>query len=667
MKINTGNQQIMTSGGMRTAGFQIEAGPKAFRVISQTLYKDPIKAIVRELLCNGWDGHQMNDNFDQNIDVHLPTSLEPWFSIRDYGVGMSDDTMFTVYRTVFGSTKDQDNIGIGGLGLGSKTPFAYNEGQAFTVTSICDGMKAVYSAYLNQGVPDITCISEPKPSDEPSGVEVKVPVVLSDIDKFVQAASETFFTFSKPGITTNLDNIVDYIKFESSVGDISIYDAPWQVTRKLGKLNICMGGVVYPLEDGYLDHDLYDVLGSIIPHGKLSLVHVPIGSIEFAPSREALHYDSTSSAVLNKVIKEAVQEYLDGAQAELDANNFEHPRQACTWVRQKYSRSMANWLNFKGHTCKEWSDIWEETTQDIKPSGYTVYNSSGNARSRNTRYYWGDIASDRQCHVIIDDMTSGGVGVVKKFCSQDRVGDTFYYHKKKLSTHAIKTVMDNLLTEGVDLTIYYTSELKAKGYVPVKAKPTSTTVRVEQILNGSLSTTLVASDFITSGEYDYVYWYRRDGFYAKPNLTFLIDKSLVYSLSNMSSRPILLLRKPLWDKANVNPEAKLINERLLGEVKDKHNKEQHIWSLVYSNRHCTDLIDYAPKIIKMIGSAPPKEMITTQLYSREYSTLGRLDEFFREVVLEAERIGDLVTSHPLAKHLRFAGADDLLEIEKLLK
>lgn len=667
MKINTGNQQIMTSGGMRTAGFQIEAGPKAFRVISQTLYKDPIKAIVRELLCNGWDGHQMNSNFDQNIDVHLPTSIEPWFSIRDYGVGMSDDAMFSVYRTVFGSTKDQDNVGIGGLGLGSKTPFAYNEGQAFTVTSICDGMKAVYSAYLNQGVPDITCISEPKQTGEPSGVEVKVPVVLTDIDKFVQAARETFFTFTKPGVNTNLDNIVDYIKFESSVCDISIYDAPWHLARKLGKLNICMGGVIYPLEDGYIDNELYDVLSSITPHGKLSLINVPIGSIEFAPSREALHYDSTSSKVLTEVVKNSVQEYLDSAQVDLDGQNFEHPRQACQYIHRQYSHSMAKWVSFAGKTCEEWSDIWDKTVQDLRVSGFTVYNSSGNARSTRTRYHWGRIMMQDMVHVIIDDMKSGGVGVAKAFCSQKRAGSTFYYSKNKVSTWKIKEVMDAILTEGVDLTIYYTSKLKADGFVPSKVKTKSTTVTVEKLLDGEHTTETVTADFINSGEYDYIYWYGRDGFYAKPNMQISLDKSIAYRLSELSSRPLILLRKPLWSRADDNPSAKNISDRLIDEVKEKFTEDEHIWSIVRCNSRYTDLVDCAPKILSLAGITPPKDIVDTHVYSWEYIQLGRLDSFFYDVLRKSEETIDKINNHPLAKHLRFATSSDLEEIEKLLK
>lgn len=207
MKLNTNTGNVQISEGLRSTSFKMAATAKGFRIISQTLYKDSILAIVRELSCNAWDAHQMNGNVNQPFEVHLPNQLEPWFSIRDYGTGMSDDTVFDVYTTVFGSTKDQSNEVIGAMGLGSKTPFAYNDGQAFIVTSIHNGMKAIYSAYLKDGAPDLTCLSDPTPTNEPSGVEVSVPVTSKDFFAFKKAADTCLYTFALPSVKVNVETI----------------------------------------------------------------------------------------------------------------------------------------------------------------------------------------------------------------------------------------------------------------------------------------------------------------------------------------------------------------------------------------------------------------------------------------------------------------------------
>ena len=47
--------------------FSIQAGEKAFRILSTTLYENKIRAIVRELSCNAWDSHIQAGNTDQHL------------------------------------------------------------------------------------------------------------------------------------------------------------------------------------------------------------------------------------------------------------------------------------------------------------------------------------------------------------------------------------------------------------------------------------------------------------------------------------------------------------------------------------------------------------------------------------------------------------------------
>ena len=98
-------------------------------------------------------------------------------------------------------------MGIGALGLGSKSPFSYTDN--FTVTAIKDGRKGIYSAFINDmGVPSIAMMAEEQ-TDEPSGVEVKFSVNdRYDFSKFADEARKVYRWFKEqPKVVGNLVTI----------------------------------------------------------------------------------------------------------------------------------------------------------------------------------------------------------------------------------------------------------------------------------------------------------------------------------------------------------------------------------------------------------------------------------------------------------------------------
>jgi len=160
--------------------FRIRNSAKAFNILSSGLYANKIKAIIRELSCNAIDSHTAAGT-NQPFEVHLPTTLEPWFYIRDFGTGLNHEQVSNIYTTYFESTKTESNAFIGALGLGSKSPFSYTDN--FTVTAIKDGRKGIYSAFINDvGVPSIALMGEEQVT-EPNGVEVKFSAWSSRINR----------------------------------------------------------------------------------------------------------------------------------------------------------------------------------------------------------------------------------------------------------------------------------------------------------------------------------------------------------------------------------------------------------------------------------------------------------------------------------------------------
>ena len=169
----TVSSPVLTSIGTVSSKFKIKASAKAFKILSG-FYSEPILAIPRELGANAWDSHVKAKNTDKMFEVHAPNTLEPWFSIRDFGTGLTPEAIDKVYTTYFESTKTEENDSDGCMGLGSKTPFNYTEN--FTVSSWVDGIKYVYNCFIDEaGGPNILPLVQER-SNEHNGVEVKFAV-----------------------------------------------------------------------------------------------------------------------------------------------------------------------------------------------------------------------------------------------------------------------------------------------------------------------------------------------------------------------------------------------------------------------------------------------------------------------------------------------------------
>jgi HSP90 family molecular chaperone len=106
------NEAIVSNVG-EIGEFRIRNSAKAFNILSSGLYANKIRAIIRELSCNAVDSHVAAGRSGTPFDVHLPNTLEPHFSIRDYGTGLSHEQVKNIYTTYFESTKTDSNAFIG--------------------------------------------------------------------------------------------------------------------------------------------------------------------------------------------------------------------------------------------------------------------------------------------------------------------------------------------------------------------------------------------------------------------------------------------------------------------------------------------------------------------------------------------------------------------------
>jgi hypothetical protein len=303
-----GSVQVMAPGVQRT--FQIHNNIKSFRILSDGLYSDKITAVIRELSCNAWDSHVAAGKKTVPFEVHFPTGLEPWFSVRDFGIGLCEEDIYDLYTTYFSSSKDQSNEFIGALGLGSKSPFSYCE--TFTVTSNFNGSKQIFSAFISEeGLPTIIKMHE-ETTTEGNGLEVKFPVKRDDISNFHYKGANVFEFFEvapKHNLSGQRIPKNDYILK-------GIVDGCWWGIRAgAGNVRAVMGSISYPLD--LSGHGLSSEEQTVAACG--IDIQFNLGDLEIAASREKLSFNKITIANVTKRYRAIFEQMNKEIHDKLDA------------------------------------------------------------------------------------------------------------------------------------------------------------------------------------------------------------------------------------------------------------------------------------------------------------------------------------------------------------
>jgi len=304
------NEAILSNVG-EIGEFRIRNSAKAFNILSSGLYANKIRAIIRELSCNAVDSHVAAGRKETPFDVHLPTQLEPWFAIRDYGTGLSHEQVTNIYTTYFESTKTSSNDFIGALGLGSKSPFSYTDN--FSVTAIKDGVKGIYTAFINdQGVPSIALMTSEESTD-PSGVEVKFSVNDRwDFSKFQDEARVVYKYFKlRPVVSGVTDFAFRDVEYESR--DI----IPGVHSTGRGNTVAVMGNIAYPIDIPQANHKDFGDVVSLLNCGLE--MHFAIGELDFQASREGLSYIPQTIASIKRKLEELNAALADVLAGEANA------------------------------------------------------------------------------------------------------------------------------------------------------------------------------------------------------------------------------------------------------------------------------------------------------------------------------------------------------------
>lgn len=298
------------------------------------LYADSELAVVREYVTNALDSQIEAQEADPNyvwrpVEVTTPSAFQKAYVIKDYGIGMSVDDLTNIYSKYGASTKRQSNTVVGMLGLGSKSALTYTN--SFTITAVKNGVRTQAIISINEdGVP-VFHIVDTRSTDEPNGVEIKIPVkdrsgfaektrnflkywddglVLLD-GKEPAKHNHKFVTTQKVSWSEPDDNgnMVD------KAADAKVYlieqSSDRYGYREAAQSIVVMGNVAYPIEPEYVDVSLRNA-------GYGFLAYVPIGSVTFVPSREKLQYNAVTKKNVNVLSAGLMEHVVKVKRAEIE-------------------------------------------------------------------------------------------------------------------------------------------------------------------------------------------------------------------------------------------------------------------------------------------------------------------------------------------------------------
>lgn len=301
------SSQIQTSNNVLANDFSIEVNESMFQMLTADVYNDPIQAVVREWSTNAVDSC-VEANQPVHFEVNVPTAIDPTFSVRDYGLGMSEEFLTGTFLKLGASTKRDSNDSNGTLGIGRMAGLAASD--SFTVESFYNGKHYTYVVTKDNQRLQSLKLGEAT-TDEPNGVRLSLSVELHKITEFKEAMKKVYRYFeNKPILSEPLPSI-----YRDSSKDMSpnwFFDDALNANTWSMQNYVLMSNVVYKIPN----NNQIDTKGF-----KSVILKMPNGSVSFNPGRETLSLNDTTIENINAAFSQAFEDYEEKAEQIIDAQS----------------------------------------------------------------------------------------------------------------------------------------------------------------------------------------------------------------------------------------------------------------------------------------------------------------------------------------------------------
>lgn len=327
------------------SNFQMESqqftvgDPKLIMEALSKLYSNPIQTLTQEYLCNARDANRESKS-KTPIHIIAPSVLNPIMTIRDYGIGLSEERIRKVFLNYGVSTKSKTNDYTGGFGIGAKSAWAYTD--SFTIISYVDGLKTTYLAHKTTEGASLSVLSkEIKPVSEPNGVAIQITVKEKDVESFKEAIKRTIFFWEKKEKPT-FSNLNPTFFFENNC--FSLDDFYFRKKDDYTREAIfVIDGIPYKVNKFQLSEKLKNLQ---------VIKFFNNGEFKIAPSREELIYDDNTKT---KVV--AIEEAL-----RTSVNNFIYSKfKTCEKLitQQNFKLAIETYLSLGEIISSDWAEKLE--------------------------------------------------------------------------------------------------------------------------------------------------------------------------------------------------------------------------------------------------------------------------------------------------------------------
>lgn len=272
-----------------------------FSILTESVYSMPRMAGIREIISNALDANTRT-NSQMPIRIKSPSTLDPVFSVRDFGPGLTSEEIRDLYTSLGSSSKKEIENEIGFFGIGALSPLAYVE--QFTVKSYKNGTVTLYSIFGGEdGVPQVAAINSEK-TDQHNGLEVSYSIKREEITPFCEDIKYSL-AFIKPDLFECALKVEYFKSVLSSSKNLSlkIEDKVFIIGQSYGDYNnkllknmIVMGGVAYEIDYNLVER-------SNILNNRYVIVEAPLGSVSVQASREKLKMNAKTVAYAKSVLR----------------------------------------------------------------------------------------------------------------------------------------------------------------------------------------------------------------------------------------------------------------------------------------------------------------------------------------------------------------------------
>ena len=342
-------------------------------ILRSQIYSDKLMAVIREYSTNATDANIEAGIPNQPIQVHLPTLAEPYISFRDFGSGLSDDQVTTLYTKYGASTKRDSNSYTGCLGIGCKAGFAY--GDNFKIITYRKDKVQTWLARIDEskrGTISLLC-TETNTSNK-TGTEISVSIRREDIENCVEKAQKLFKYWDIAPICNIVLPKVELIEDNEEWALVKL--KPQHYYHK-ASAKLIMGNIVYPIDKSQISEN-----SGLLQH-ECVLIKAPVGAVDVAANREALEYtnrtkDSLIAMVHNLLsdcilnITKSIKDAPTRVTASINATKYDEVFDHNILTKIK---SAAKWnnlpliTNLRFHnnktTCHSMNQVWSSGTDKV--------------------------------------------------------------------------------------------------------------------------------------------------------------------------------------------------------------------------------------------------------------------------------------------------------------